>query len=179
MIGVLLLIAAIVGGSRQGGQQLPVTAEEKPHADAQTSEGFSTERVDQDATVSEERTAPLVSTTSLAAVHPAAVYKVDQITAQYDDNEVRAESIFAGKVVSIWGVIDGLTTGALGGADVTFDEGFPPFGGGHRSPLDCSVDEGQTDQLQTLHKGSIVVMSAVGGRKVMGTFSLNTVGWTV
>jgi hypothetical protein len=168
LVGLVLLIAAIIGGSRQGGQQPHSAAEERPQADAQTSESASTDRVNQDATGSVERIASLASTMS-PAVHPATVYKVDQIAAQYDDNEILAESLFTGKVVSIWGVVDRLTTSALGGADVTFDEGFPPLGGGHRSSLDCSVDEGQTAQLLTLHKGSIVVMSAEGGKKVMGT----------
>lgn len=160
IVGAGLLVVAIVGWIQDSQQSPAVIIDNRYAAYPQTLGRLPQTQSAKDAPVSR----PLAVPEEQGVRRPT--YKVEQITTQYDDNEVRAESLFLDKPVTLWGVVGRLSTSAFGGADVSFDEGFPRFGGGPQSFLDCSVDEDQTPSLQELHRGSIVVMYAEGGRKV-------------
>lgn len=116
-----------------------------------------------------DRNTPNIERTS-QLVQESPIYKFSYIESQYDDNEVRAESLFKGSRHRFWGPIESITTDISGNAHVAFPHRIVMFSAeALGSDLDCEVDTEQANALQPLHKGSVVVMSGEGNSKIMGT----------
>jgi hypothetical protein len=91
------------------------------------------------------------------------LYSVDDITSRYDDNEIKAESIFRDKPAIVWGTVSDISTGIISGATVSLSSGWGSPG------FDCVVQKEQMAAFEAIHKGSLVLLMGQGGQKIMGT----------
>jgi hypothetical protein len=101
--------------------------------------------------------------TGLKAPPGTTLYSVDDITSRYDDNEIKAESIFRDKPAIVWGTVSDISTGIISGATVSLSSGWGSPG------FDCVVQKEQMAAFEAIHKGSLVLLMGQGGQKIMGT----------
>ena len=102
--------------------------------------------------------------TGVRAPPGTVLYSVGDITSQYDDNEIKAESIFRDKPAVVWGTVADISTGIISGATVSLSGGF-----GDSTGFDCVVQKEQMAAFEAIHKGSLVLLMGQGGQKIMGT----------
>lgn len=139
---VMFLVAVVISAVRDGSKS---QATDYPQTDTATAPVPATQ--------TEAQAAPASSTpvSSTAAAQPLRVIEASYLISQYDDNEVRADSLFKGKVVSVSGTAVSITKTILGTPHVRLEE---EFGG-----IDASFERGQEDDLVGLSKGMKVVIS--------------------
>jgi|GEM_PF-5912869 len=104
-----------------------------------------------------------IISTGLKAPPGTVLYSVGDITSQYDDNEIKAESIFRDKPAVVWGTVADISTGIISGATVSLSSGWGSPG------FDCVVQKEQMAAFEAIHKGSLVLLMGQGGQKIMGT----------
>lgn len=112
-------------------------------------------------------TAPKVVAVPAKPIINAMKVSPDVMQNAYTNNQVKADSLYKGKLIQMTGTVDSVTT-ALGQVSVSIDAGNDGL-----STIDCSFDDGvDTAKIGALDKGNTVTITGTGDGEMITLVSL-------